>query len=466
MKKTFKTIVTGVLIASMATVFSGCGQKVSDKDEQGRTIISVSNWVNGDGKGAKALADRKALFESENPDVVVEGDEWAYAIDTFFAKAAGGTLPTVFSTNFTELSTIISSNYSADLTEALKNRGYEGKFNQTILDLASKDGKVFSFPVGAYILGLGYNTELFEKAGLTEADGTPKQPKTWDELAQFAVQIKEKTGVPGIVFPTAGNNGGWMFTPIAWSYGVEFVKKNDDGKWVSAFNTPECVEALQFIKDLKWKYNVVPDNVTVDADKYYELFSTGQAAMMLAPGNYSDYVIQYGMTPDQLGIMAFPAGPKRHVTLIGGELQSVSNKATADQIDAAIRWIETKYNYNATEAFKQTTTKDIEKKLSDNVIVGIKGINVWNENTESVEFVNELIDEKCNVNPNHVRLYNEFVQNPCELQAETPVCAQELYKILDNCITAVFSDESADCAAIIEQASKDFQMDYLDNVTY
>lgn len=465
MKKNFKAVVTGALILSSVFAVSGCGQKVSDKDEQGRTVISVGNWDDSNSAYAEGLRQRKEMFESENPDVSVQGDAWSFSLDTFYAKAVGGTLPTVYSTNFTELSTIIKSGYSAELTETLKNRGYEGKFNQTILDLASKDGKIYSFPVSAYILGLGYNTELFEKAGLTEADGTPKQPKDWDELAQFAVQIKEKTGIPGIVFPTAGNNGGWMFTPIAWSYGVEFEKQDEDGKWIATFNTPECVEALQFIKDLKWKYNVVPENVTVDADKYYELFSTGQAAMMLAPGNFSDYVIQYGMTPEQLGIMAFPAGPKRHVTLVGGELQSVSQNATPDQIDAAVRWIETKYNYNATEAFKQTTTKDIEKKLADNVIVGIKGMSVWNENTESVEFTNALIDEKCNINPNHVRLYNEFVQNPCELEAEVPVCAQELYKILDNCITAVFSDANADCAAIIEQACKDFQMDYLDNAS-
>lgn len=39
MKKTFKTIVTGVLIASMATVFSGCGQKVSDTSIQMNTYF-------------------------------------------------------------------------------------------------------------------------------------------------------------------------------------------------------------------------------------------------------------------------------------------------------------------------------------------------------------------------------------------------------------------------------------------
>lgn len=466
MRKILKRCVAGTILLASVFGLEGCGNKIQDKDEQGRTIITVGGWPQNEGKAWDMMNRRKEIFEQENQDVSVKGDAWSFSIDTFYAKAAGGTLPTVYSTNFTELAQIIGSGYSAELTDTLKKRGYDGKFNQTILDLASKDGKVYSFPVSAYILGLGYNTELFEKAGLTEADGTPKQPKDWEELAEFAKQIKEKTGKAGLVFPSAGNQGGWMFTPIAWSYGVEFVKKDDDGKWKATFNTPECVEALQFIKDLKWKYDVLPENTTIDADKYYELFSTGQAAMMLAPGNYSDYVIQYGMTPDQLGIMGYPAGPKRHVTLIGGELQSVSSKATDEQVDAAVRWIETKYNYKATDAFKETTKANLEKKLSDNVIVGVKSMSVWNEDTESVKFEHDLIDRMCNINPNHVRLYNEFIQNPCELQAETPVCAQELYKMLDNCITAVFSDKDADCAAIIEKTCNDFQRDYLDSIDY
>ena len=61
-----------------------------------------------------------------------------------------------------------------------------------------------------------------------EADGTPKQPKDWYEMAEFAKTIKEKTGKAGLVLPTSANNGGWIFTPIAWSFGVEFMKKNEE----------------------------------------------------------------------------------------------------------------------------------------------------------------------------------------------------------------------------------------------
>ena len=93
--------------------------------------------------------------------------------------------------------------------------------------------------------GIKYNTELFEQAGLMEADGTPKQPKDWYELADFAVQIKEKTGKSGFMFPTANNVGGWMFTALAWSFGTDFMEQDENGDWKATFNTPECAEALQ-----------------------------------------------------------------------------------------------------------------------------------------------------------------------------------------------------------------------------
>ncbi len=86
----------------------------------------------------------------------------------------------------------------------LSKRGYDGMFNEDILELISgENGEIYAFPINSYVLGLAVNTELFEQAGLLEEDGTPKQPKDWNEVAEFAVQIKEKTGKPGFVFPTS-----------------------------------------------------------------------------------------------------------------------------------------------------------------------------------------------------------------------------------------------------------------------
>ena len=463
-----KTRVISLVLALVLCVMSlsACGGK-TDKDEQGRTIISVGGWPTKEGKELDNAVARKEAFEKENTDVVIKTDPWKFDLKTFYAKAAGNQLPNYFSIHATEVSQIMESGYSADITNALKKYGYLENMNPTLLDLVSKDGKVYAIPTYAYILGIAFNTEMLEAAGLMEADGTPKQPKDWYELAEFAVKIKKATGKPGVVFPTASNNGGWIFSPVAWSFGVDFMEQDKDGKWKATFNTPEAVEALQYIKDLKWKYDVLPANTLIDGTEYNKTFATGNAGMMITAGDLPWKITQYGMTHDQLGMMAMPAGPKRHVTLLGGTMYAVSADATKDQIDAAIRYHATAFHYALSDAVKDTTDRDIAKKLDLGQLVGIKSMSVWSANAESLKYEHKLIDENANSNPNHVRLYNEFVANcPAEIQPEEPICAQELYGILDGCIQEVLTNKDADCAALIANAAADFQTNYLDNLTY
>ena len=68
--------VTAVIAAVTLTMalFSGCGKKaVNDKDEQGRTVISVGSWPTKKGKTLDDMNARKATFEAENPDSVRHG---------------------------------------------------------------------------------------------------------------------------------------------------------------------------------------------------------------------------------------------------------------------------------------------------------------------------------------------------------------------------------------------------------
>ena len=458
-------VIVSVLVLTCA--LSGCGSRDTSKDEQGRTIISVGDWPAESSSAFAVIEERKTRFEETNPDVVVEPDEWVFDRMSFYAKAAGGQLPTVYRAGYTELPEIINSGYSADLSGVLEKRGYDGMFNENIMELLSEDGKIFAFPSSAYILGLAFNTEMLGAAGLMTEDGTPLQPKDWDEMAEFAVKIKEATGKPGFVFQTANNTGGWIFTCLAWSFGVDFMEQDADGKWKATFNTPEAAEALQYIKDLKWKYDVLPSNTLIDGTESYKQFATGNAGMMITAGDIPSKVVQYGMTPDQLGMMALPAGPERYVTLLGGGVYCVSPEATEDQIDASIRWLETVYSYETTDEYKTNTLAELENQTNENRLIGIKSMSQWSEEAESLVWNHQMTDEYANSNPNHVRLYNEFVADcPAEIQPEEPVCAQELYGILDGCIQEVLTNENADCAALLEKANSDFQSNYLDNLTY
>ena len=55
----------------------------------------------------------------------------------------------------------------------LHKRGYDSMFNPKVLDIISKDGKIYSVPRDAYMLGMAYNVDLFEAAGLMEGTEHP-----------------------------------------------------------------------------------------------------------------------------------------------------------------------------------------------------------------------------------------------------------------------------------------------------
>lgn len=455
----FMTIMIAVL------GLASCG-KDSTKNKDGKTIVSVGSWPKKNGPDLELHEQWKKDFEASNSDIAIEPDSWNFELKTFYAKATGGQLPTLYNAFFTEFSQIVDSAYAADLTDAIKKYDLEDKFADNIKNAVSKDGKIYAFPYNPYVLGLGYNTELFEKAGLMEEDGTPMQPKNWDEVAEFAVKIKNATGKPGMVFPTASNYGGWMFTTVARSFGTEFMKKDKNDKWRATFDSPEAATALQYIKDLKWKYDVLPANTLIDGTEYYKTYATGNAAMLMCAGDFTGRVVQYGMTPDKVGIMAMPAGPKRHVTLLGGGIRCVNPEATKEQIDGAVRWCIARGPHKLTDEAKQSIESQLKKDLEENKLIGIKNMTVWNGSTDAVEYEHNLIDKYSNANPNHVRLYNEFVKSDVEIQPEEPVCAQELYSILDSCLQKVLSDPDADVKDVLKKANNDFQVNYLNNVDY
>jgi len=462
MKRIIAMVMVGLL---MVTMLVGCGN-ANDKNDKGQTMISVGSWPTKEGLELDAMNARKDRFEADNADVEIIPDEWKFDRRTFYAKAAGNQLPTVYYAGFTEMAEIISSELSADISSVLKKRGYDSMINPAVLKaISNEDGEIKSFPMFAYTLGLAFNADLLKQAGYLAEDGTPHQPASLDEMVEMAIDIKAKTGKAGLVLPSADNGAGWIFTALAWSFGVDFMEKDENGKWHATFNTPEGAAALQWYKDLKWKHDVIPANTLVTTEEWNRIMGSDNAAMSINSGDWAKKVVKFGFDPKKLGMMVMPAGPKRHVVLLGGDVQCLRNDSTEDQIDAGVRWLETANSFKLTEDYKKTTEDTIKTQLDMNQHVGVHNMSVWSSESESLQWYNQYLDDQTNGNPNHVRLYNEFVANPtCEIQAEEPVCCQQLYGILAGCIQEVWTNQDADCAAIMEKANSDFQANYLDNM--
>lgn len=469
MNMTIKKMLTGVLSSMIAvSALSGCttSDKKSGLTEDGKILLQISTRqkeVNEDeyNKSMERYKEFEAFYAEEYPDlkgISIEPHYYNYNVKDYAAMAAGNQLATYYYVPLTEAKGIIDAGYAKDITKWMEEYGYLSGMDEKIKKNIVKDGKVYLMPTSVYSVGIAVNMDLLKQAGYVEEDGTPYQPKTFEELAQMAGDITKKTGKPGFIIPTTGNAGGWRFTPVAWAYGVEFMKQDADGNWQATFNTPECVSALQWVKDLKWKYNAIPENVLMDNAKQRSAFGAGEAAMTFAEGSSASTFIASGMQKDNLGFIQMPAGPARHVTLIGGGYNVFNANATDEQIEAAFKYLDwAGSGRKFDDAVKSKMIEDMKIRVNNGEQIGVLNSSAYTDNDPKRAFEIQLNTvDMVNINMNQVKLYND--QSNIEWQQEEPIEAQALYALLENAIQAVLTDENADCAKLIEEAYKNFQL--------
>jgi len=460
--KTIYCLVAIVVVLSF--LVTGCEntKKISSDNE---ITITVGGWpLQNDQKMYPVYAEREAKMKERYPHITIQHDEWSYDVKTFLPKAASGQLPTCFYVPFTEVDKLVKSNYISDITAQMKEYGYADSIREDILELVSREGKIYALPYSAYIMGLFGNISVFAEAGELNQDGYIDYPKTFEELGELAGRIKKKTGKAGFILSTMNNGGGWQFMNIAWAYGTKFMKQDENGRWIATFDSDECAAALQFVKDLKWKYNALSDNVFIDNTEARKMYATNQGAMMFGGTSQEDfkkYIRHFNMDKDNISLGAIPAGPAGKFALLGGALQVISSKSTPEEIDAAFKWFEfcgyNIKNEELTEEQKQLREQEYQSDVNAGYPVGIESYSVSKvENS----FEKELRKKYCNIDKNKFKEYELF--EGITVKQEEPVNCQELYSILDSCIQAVLTDPNADVREILKKANSDFQLNYLD----
>lgn len=144
---------------------------------------------------------------------------------------------------------------------------------------------------------LFYRTDMFEAAGLTP-------PTNWDELLAVSQALTDQNaGIYGFVGVGKGNAVMRHFSDFLWQAGGDFL----DEDMRPIFNGEAGVEALQFLVDLIFEYEVVaPGSVGFGWTEARTLFAQGGGAMLYdwpsAPPHLDDpdrsqIVGQYAFAP-------------------------------------------------------------------------------------------------------------------------------------------------------------------------
>lgn len=319
MSKRFITL--ALLVAALFSFSAGALAK---------TTVSLYSWW--EVKPGQPLVILKEAFEKANPDI--ELNMVSLPADGYYDKiltmVAGGNPPDISMLAMDQLAVYASKNALTNLDPYIKKYKYPvDDLYPVVKEIVTYKGHIWALPRDVTSNAIYYNKKLFDEAGVPY----PKPGWTWDDFLETAKKLTkyDANGKPiqwGFSFPTypdgyydwlLQNNGG-------------FVNK-DATK--SIVNTPETIEALQFLQDLMYKYKVAPTPAQAQefGSSSAAPFSQQKTAMYLAGVSRMGNFIKQGLDFD----MAEVPRKKRQACRIWSNLWVIPKGAKNP--DAAFRVI-------------------------------------------------------------------------------------------------------------------------------
>jgi putative chitobiose transport system substrate-binding protein len=216
--------------------------------------------------------DAIGKFEAANPSIKVHWVDipWGAMQGKIQAAMGANKAPDVVNLNPDFAIQLAARNAWLNLDPVL-TKGENKDYLSSIWQAGTLDGKAFSLPWYLTTNVTIYNQELFTKAGV------PKPPTTYQELAQVAKQIKEKTGKYAFFTTFVPEDSNDVLESMV-QMGVQLTDKQ--GK--AAFNTPAGKAAFQYWVDL-YKQGLLPKEALTQGHKQgIQLYQAGETAMLSA----------------------------------------------------------------------------------------------------------------------------------------------------------------------------------------
>ena len=153
-----------------------------------------------------------------------------------------------------------------------------------------------------------------------------------------------------------------------------------------------------------------------------------------------------------------PAGPKGRVSQRNSSVYVFTG--TDEENDACFKWLEfIGQGAKVTDEMKEQWDKNYKISHDKGYAVGYGVGDLWVDE-ERIKAEEEIQQKYRTVD--EISFADFMSGDGVTYRPEPERCAQQLYSVLDSCLQQVFSDENADCRAILEKAQNDFQLNYLD----
>lgn len=214
---------------------------------------SIRFWNGFTGPDGRTMLGIIRKFNAGSPlPVVMQRMEWATYYNKLFVAGVGGRAPDVFVVHSDQIERLIRAGFVRELSDRFYPGGSidQSDFDPVPLQAVLRGTKSYGVPLDSHPIGMYYNRRHFDAAGITDLSALDGDG--FVESLQKLTRRDVDPTVWGFVFTWFRTN---MFSLISQWGGRIFA---DDGRAV-LLDSPECVKAFEFARDLIGKYKVAPE---------------------------------------------------------------------------------------------------------------------------------------------------------------------------------------------------------------
>lgn len=260
---------------------------------------------------------------NEGIDLKVEVVSWNDIYTVVNTRVANNAAPDIL--NIDTFADYVGDDLLRPIKDFVSDETY-AKFYPAFLEQSNIDGTIWAIPDLASARAMYYNKDILA------ASGVDKVPTTWAELKDACQKIKAANPdvYPWGVDMTT-DEGQACFAYYSWTNGGDFLDAS--GNWT--LNSPENVEAVEYIVGLVKDGLTNSDPATQTRYDLQELFATGKVAMMIGPNQITNYV-EGKENPINFGIASIPANEGKSTSSVGvmDRFMVFDNEDTDDKVDA------------------------------------------------------------------------------------------------------------------------------------
>ncbi len=276
-------------VCLLAGAVAGCVQRVPETKAPGakgpggtsQIELTLFTWTEQD--ELKVNQELLKDFEAAHPGVKVKiinvsgSREAMQKLETMFSTKSGPDVMSLHGAYYTGFADAGALAPLDPLIQADKDFALQD-IHPRLVELCRYKGKLYSLPRYTSVYAIFYNKTLFQAAGLP-TPGTGSW--TWDDYLKAARTLtKDRSG--------SGKPDQWgcvidfwgaRLYPWLWTNNADLM---DSERQVCRIDSPEAVEALQFVADLRHKYKVCPATTSTERNDALNMFARGSVGMYLS----------------------------------------------------------------------------------------------------------------------------------------------------------------------------------------